>query len=85
MEKLPLQRQSPSNDINVFRKSHRQQHFRSEDSTVSDLDPLLQAFVVRKDFHRRLSVRVVGGLEAKFFHTQLLEELADHPEQITKG
>ena len=42
----PLQTQAPTVDSHVLGQSHGFQHLRSEHATVTNLDPLLETFVI---------------------------------------
>lgn len=44
--KLPFKRKTPCNNINIFRKTHREQHFRPKHARISNLHPFLQTFMV---------------------------------------
>jgi hypothetical protein len=68
-ESEPFERKTEAGDVYVFGQTHGQQHFRSEHARIANLDPLGQSIVVRENFHRRLSVRVVRRLEAQFPNT----------------
>lgn len=66
-------------DVDVFRESHGFQHFWSEHSTVSDLDPFVELRVECKNLERRFRVWVVGGFEPEVFDPHLLKEDPHEP------
>ena len=74
---------TPPVDMDIFWESHRFQHFRSEHSTVSDLDPFLELGVESENLERGLRVWVVGGFEPEVFYAHFLEE--DSHEPYEKG
>ena len=80
-----LQAQPPRDAPDVFGQSHGQQHLGAEHPRISNLHPLFQARMEAEDFQRRLSVRVVGRLEAQLVHAQLFEELAQGSHQVAQG
>src|SRR5690606_17858723 len=66
------------------RQAHALQHLRSEHARVANLNPLSKASVKTENLHRRLSVRVVRGLEAQVVYAHLGEEGAHEANQIAK-
>jgi len=66
----------------ILRNAHGFQHLRSEHPAIPNFDPLLQGRMKRKDFHRRFSVRVISGFEAKVCDAHFLEESTHESNQI---
>lgn len=54
--------QTPSNDIDILRKSHGSEHFWTENTRVSYFDPLFELWVITEDLKTRLGVGIVSWL-----------------------
>merc|ERR1712196_9520 len=61
---------TPSDDRNLLRQAHWQEHLRPEDSAISHLDPFVQHGMETKNLHRWLCIRIVGWLEAQVGNAQ---------------
>ena len=81
----PFQTQTPSNDTDTRRKSHRLKHLRPKDTRVADFHPSLHTIMISKDFHGWFGVRIEGWLEAKFLESQFTEEGVQDTNQITQS
>mmetsp|Transcript_6574 Transcript_6574/g.11054 ORF Transcript_6574/g.11054 Transcript_6574/m.11054 type:complete len:366 (+) Transcript_6574:79-1176(+) len=80
-----LERQTPGNDAHVSGQAHREQHFGSEHTGITQLGPLAQLGVVAENLHGGFGVRVVGRLEAQLRDADLLEEGLDQADQMSQG
>lgn len=80
-----LETQTPAVNSHVLWQTHRLQHFRSEHTAVTNLNPLLQTLVVTENLHRWLCVWVVCWLEAEVGDAHLAEEDFHEADQTTQG
>jgi hypothetical protein len=76
--------ETPSNNADIFGKSHRSQHLRSEYTRVSDFNPSLKSRMEPEDFQTRFCVGVVGRLVLKFSNTNLSVELLNDTQKMTE-
>ena len=79
---VPLQAQSPRNDVDALWDTHGQEHFWPKNTAIADFKPLAEALVVGENFHAWFSVGIIGGLEAEFFDAKLLEKLIQYSYEV---
>ena len=77
--------QTPRNDRDILGQAHWLQHLRTEDTRVTNLDPLFQLRVIAKDFKTRLRVRVVRRLILQVLDSNLGEEGLHDAEQVVQA
>ena len=61
-----FQGEAPGNDIDIFRDTHGQQHFWSENPRISNLDPFIQSRMETENLHTWFGVGIVGWLKFQF-------------------
>lgn len=79
-----LQREAPSNYPHIWWQSHRHQHFRTENTRVSNLCPLLQVRMIAENLHGRFSVGIESRLETELVDANLFEERFNRPNQVAQ-
>mmetsp|Transcript_85571 Transcript_85571/g.223285 ORF Transcript_85571/g.223285 Transcript_85571/m.223285 type:complete len:384 (-) Transcript_85571:461-1612(-) len=80
-----LHANAPCDDRHIFWNAHRCNHLWAEDTTVPNLNPLLQSWMKAEDLHRRLGIRIVGWLEAELGEPNPGEEVLQHANQMSKA
>jgi len=80
-----LEGKTPGNNTNILGKTHRTEHFWSEDTGVSDFDPTLKLRVETKDLERGLSVGVVSRLELHLLNANLGVEFLHDTKKVAQA
>lgn len=65
---------APSEHVYILGKSHRSQHFGSENARVSDFNPSLESRVESEYFKTGFSVRIVSRFVFQLVNTNFFEE-----------
>ncbi len=87
-----LQTQSPCNYWHILWETHRPDHFRPENSWITNLHILLQnrmhTFItstITENLHRWLCVRIVSWLETNVLNSDLLVKFIQNTNQVVQA
>ena len=79
-----LKTQPPSNNTDVFWKSHRAEHLRSENTRVSNFNPALELRMETENFKAWLCVRIISGLILNLVDTNLSIEFLHDAQEVAQ-
>lgn len=80
-----LKRETPCNNVYVSWKAHRTEHFRPEDTGVSDFDPFFELRMISEDFQGGFRVWVVSWLILQVLDSNFTVESVDHTHKIRQA
>ncbi len=77
--------ETPSDDADIFRETHRAEHLRSENTGVSNFNPTLQLRMETKDFKTGLGIRVISRLILDLVNADLCIEFFHDTQEVAKS